>query len=95
MQAYYCFLVRVITIVHLGVYLVNTISIPFIMYKTPFYIWMPMLTMMVSPVLGGTYCMFNRLENYVRVKAGMPTRTDVFESVVYCFEVLIKKIKGE
>lgn len=54
----------------------NLISIPFVVAYEPFYIWMPIITFLVSPLIGGNYCMFNRLENFFRFKAGMPLIED-------------------
>ena len=59
-----------IAIVHMMVIVLNTLAIPCLIYYQPFYIWMPLVTMLVSPVLGGTYCIFNNLENKYRVEAG-------------------------
>jgi hypothetical protein len=42
---------------------------------------MPIITCLVSPVLGGTYCMFNRLENFFRIKADMPLIRDRLEAL--------------
>lgn len=69
---YYRFIANIIATIHIVLYCMNIISIPMLIAYQPFYIWCPMLTFMVSPLLGGSYCMFNRLENYYRAKAGMP-----------------------
>jgi hypothetical protein len=50
----------------------NVAAIPFLIINEPFWIWMPVITVLVSPLITGTYCMFNRLENFYRGKAGMP-----------------------
>ena len=75
MLRYYC-LVKFISIVHLGMIALNIASIPFLVAYEPFYIWMPLITFLVSPLVSGTYCIFNRLENYYRYKAGMPPIVD-------------------
>ena len=49
----------------------NTLAIPAVIYYEPWYIWMPIITMLVSPVLGGTWCIFNQLEDYYRDRAGL------------------------
>ena len=67
---------KVIAVVHLAMIALNLISIPFLIVLEPFYIWMPLITFLVSPLIGGTYCMFNRLENHYRQKAGMPLIQD-------------------
>ena len=75
MSVYY-FLAKFVAFIHLIMIGMNIISVPFLIVTQPFYIWMPIITCLVSPVLGGTYCMFNRLENFFRAKAGMPLITD-------------------
>jgi hypothetical protein len=49
----------------------NFVAIPLLIKYEPFYIWMPLITFLVSPLVGGTYCMLNRLENHFRALAGM------------------------
>ena len=51
--------------------LMNMLSLPLLIYFEPFWIWMPLITILVSPLLGGSYCMFNQLENVYRKKAGL------------------------
>ncbi len=60
-----------IAVIHLLIIGTNLISVPLLLIYQPFYICMPLITMLVSPVLGGTYCMFNRMENFYRIKAGL------------------------
>lgn len=67
---------RLIAFIHLIIMSINFISIPMVIIYEPFWIWMPIITFMVSPVIGGTYCMFNRLENHFRKKALMPLIED-------------------
>lgn len=67
----YKFLANLVFIIHSIMIIVNIISIPFLIVYQPFYIWMPMITVLVSPVLGGTYCIFNNLEDHFRKLAGM------------------------
>ncbi len=62
---------KLVAIIHLMIMILNLISVPFVIAYEPFYIWMPIITFLVSPVIGGTYCLFNRLENHFRAKAGM------------------------
>ena len=76
MQEYYYYFVKAIAGIHMILIFGNILSVPLLVAYTPFYIWMPMVTMLVSPVLGGTYCIFNRLENFYRFKAGMPQIDD-------------------
>jgi len=74
----YYYMAKFVAVAHMGIILLNALAVPFLIWKEPFWIWMPMITMLVSPVLGGTYCMFNRLENHYRFKAGMPLIDDRF-----------------
>ena len=62
---------HITAITHLLIISLNLLSIPFVVAYEPFYIWMPIITFLVSPLVGGSYCMFNRLENYFRYRAGM------------------------
>lgn len=71
MPLLYKYFARFIAFIHVCIILINVVAIPCIIYFEPFWIWMPIITVMVSPVLGGTYCMFNRIENHYRIKAGL------------------------
>lgn len=75
-------MVYIISIIHLLMIFLNLIAIPFLIIYEPFYIWMPIITLLVSPVIGSTYCMFNRLENYFRIKAGMDIIQDRFQAFI-------------
>jgi len=68
----YRLLAHTVAILHLLIIILNFLSIPFVIAYEPFYIWMPVITFLVSPLVGGTYCMYNRLENHFRRKALMP-----------------------
>jgi hypothetical protein len=57
---------------HLFVIVLNLAAVPMLILHEPFWIWMPIITFGVSPLMGGTYCIFNRLENHYRQKAGLP-----------------------
>lgn len=74
------FIAYTIGTIHIIITLVNLVSVPCLLLYTPFYIWMPIITMLVSPVVGGTYCMFNRMENFYRLKAGLPPIHDRWSS---------------
>lgn len=76
---HYYYLAKFVAAVHMIIIGLNTLAIPFLIWKEPFWIWMPLITMLVSPVLGGSFCMFNRLENHYRYKAGMRPIADRFE----------------
>lgn len=81
-------LAHIVAAIHLIMIGVNTVAIPMVILYEPFYIWMPIITFLVSPFLGGVYCIFNRLENDFRRKAGMREITDRIDD-------LIMKIRGE
>lgn len=65
-------LAHITAILHLLIILLNLLAVPFVVAYEPFYIWMPIITFLVSPLVGGCYCMFNRMENHFRELAGMP-----------------------
>lgn len=100
---YYKLIVKLIAILHLSIIALNFISIPLIIINEPFWLAMPLITLLVSPLIGGSYCLFNVLENKYRVKAGLPEINDRTEAFVsdarkaaqeFCKE--IKRIfKGE
>lgn len=81
-MSHYYFMAKFVAGVHLIIIGMNTLAIPFLIWKEPFWIWMPMLTMLSSPLLGGAYCLFNRLENYYRYKAGMRPIEDRFTELL-------------
>lgn len=91
---YYVFLVRVIEILHGLLVVTNTVSIPLLICYQPIYIWAPIISLLGSPVLGGTYCAFNRLENVYRVKAGMPTIYDQMDKLYKLIAKLLSPSKG-
>jgi len=76
MQLGYIFLVKLIAVIHLVLIGLNTAAIPVVIYMEPWYIWAPIVTMLSSPLMGGTNCIFNNIENYFRVKADMPEIED-------------------
>lgn len=71
MHTFYVILVRVISIGHLMLIAANFAAIPFLIVNCPIYIWAPLITTMSSPLMGGPYCIMNRLENEFRHRAGM------------------------
>jgi hypothetical protein len=48
----------------------------------PIYIWLPIISILGSPLLGGSNCYLNRLENKFRMKALMPLIDDRFEDLL-------------
>jgi len=75
-QLLYCILANVTATVHLVLIAMNVLAVPFLIVNEPFWIWAPLITFLVSPFVGGTYCIFNQLENLYRLKAGMPLIKD-------------------
>lgn len=84
-MAYYRSLVRFIAVVHTLVMVMNTVAIPLLIIYEPFWIWMPIITFLVNPMVGGSYCFMNRLENLYREKAGMPLINDRGEEIIKLF----------
>jgi hypothetical protein len=66
------------------------VAIPLLIVYEPFWIWMPMITFLASPYIGGSFCIFNRIENHFRRKAVLPPIEDRFyDFIMY----VINKIK--
>lgn len=78
----YKLMVYLIATVHIILMIINIVSLPLLIIYQPIFVWMPILTLMVSPLLGGTFCMFNDLENHFREKAGMPLIIDRLRSLL-------------
>jgi hypothetical protein len=72
----YRILAHCVAVTHLVIIFLNLLAVPLLIINMPFYIWMPIITLLVNPMIGGAYCMFNRLENYFRFKAFMPPIQD-------------------
>jgi hypothetical protein len=60
-----------VAFVHSVLILGNTLAIPFILYFEPWYIALPLMTFLNSPLLGSRFCILNRLEDIYRRRAGM------------------------
>ena len=80
---YYVCMVRVVTTIHLGFIFGNILSIACLIAYQPFYIWLPIITILSSPLIGGCNCYINRLENRYRIKACMPLIEDRFLQFMY------------
>ena len=87
-QLLFSTLARFIGFIHWIIVIMNFAAIPCLMVYTEWYIWMPMLTVLVSPFLGSSYCLFSRIENIMRIKACMPLTDDKMNTLVK----LVKKI---
>ena len=69
---YYKCIAKLIAVSHLLLILGNLACIVFLVGHQPIYIWLPLLSLMASPIMGGTHCYLNTLENIYREKAGLP-----------------------
>lgn len=76
LQRWWLYLILgIIKITHVVLMALNTISMFYLVIYEPFYIWVPMITILVSPLLGGQYCIFNHIENIYRIKLGLKPRS--------------------
>jgi len=64
---------------HLMIIFGNTLCLAMVIAYEPIWIWLPLLSLLVSPFMGGTHCFMNRLENQYRIKACMPLIKDRLE----------------
>jgi hypothetical protein len=78
---FYVFMANTIAGCHLCLIFGNCICLAMLIGFQPVYIWLPMISLMVSPVIGGSHCFMNRLENHYRLRAGMPLITDRLEEL--------------
>lgn len=53
----------------------NTVSIVFLVAYVPWYVFMPVGTILMSPIVGEERCILNLLENSFRIKGGLPPLT--------------------
>lgn len=74
MQYYSYVMAHVVWAIHQLLIWSNAVSIPFVIINEPFYIWVPIVSVLVSPVLGSIFCIFNQLEDFYRAKAGLPQK---------------------
>lgn len=69
----YLLVSRIIKGFHIFIGVANTIAIPFLLIQTPWYIGIPVVTMLFAPILNEEHsCILTRLENKYRVLAGYP-----------------------
>jgi len=80
-DCYYYYAYKAVAFFHLVIIFLNMVSVPLLIAYQPFYIWIPMISLLASPVIGGTHCIINRLENKFRVKAGVPVMYDRLEEL--------------
>jgi hypothetical protein len=69
-QNFICWLIVHIT--HWGLYFGNIIGIIFIVIYEPWYLVLPLLTILYNPVIGDIYCAYNNIENRYRSALGWP-----------------------
>lgn len=73
-RKFYTVAAHTVNFIHQIMIAMNTLAIPFVIYYQPWYLWMPIITCLVSPILGGTWCLFNQLEDHYRNQAGLPMK---------------------
>lgn len=73
---------KLVSIFHIGLITTNIIAIPLLIIHEPFWIWMPLITVMCSPLFGGVYCPLNRMENYFRRKSGQEQIVDKLTDII-------------
>ena len=78
---FYFWASKLVSIIHLLVILINVLAVPFLIVYQPLYISIPIMTMILSPLNGGTHCWMNQLENEYRIKAGRPQIKDRLEAL--------------
>lgn len=81
-EYFYILMVNLIASIHLALIFGNLLSIALLIAYEPIYIWLPLITLLVSPIIGGSHCWLNRLENIYRMKVCMPLITDRFEEFI-------------
>lgn len=60
-----------VVIGHAVIILLNTLAPFFLAFRTPWYVSVPLITALFSPVIGASYCALNQLENYFRERLGL------------------------
>jgi hypothetical protein len=59
-------------------YLGNLLALGFICLYEPWYIALPLVTIISNPVIGGIHCGYNNLENRYRSRLNWPLIVDNF-----------------
>lgn len=79
---------------HWGLYIGNLVALSYIVAYYPWYIALPMLTILGNPVVGGIQCAFNNLENTYRHKLGWKIiDANFLPAAIEDIKNLIKKFK--
>lgn len=80
-----------IHITHWTLLLTNLTACFFIIIYQPWYIAIPICTLLNNPILGGKFCMLNDLENRLRSKLGWTLiKKDFTETTINDIKRLIK-----
>lgn len=61
----------IVRCVHWVVISANTLALFIVPFTLPWYLWIPLWTLLLSPVLGEDRCILNQLENKCRIKGGL------------------------
>ena len=69
------------------------LSLPFVIIKAPWYIWVPLISWFFNATMGqGWICPYTAVENKIRKKVGMP-QIDAFVKHYYIKPYIRLKIK--
>lgn len=59
-------------ITHLGLYIGNILALFYIVAYEPWYMALPLITLIGNPIIGGIHCAYNNVENFYRGQLGWP-----------------------
>jgi len=80
---------------HWGLYLGNLVALSYVIAYQPWYIALPMLTVLGNPIIGGIQCAYNNLENVYRSKLGWKIVDQNFlPAAIQDIKNIIKKCKA-
>ena len=65
----FLFLAKLTKILHICISIINIISVPLLIINMPIYVWLPIITILFSPLLTGSHCVLNRAEDYFKAKS--------------------------
>ena len=63
---------------HWSLYLINCIAGIWLIIYEPWYVAVPLITILANPLMGGQYCVLNNVENMFRQQLGWPLIKDNF-----------------
>jgi hypothetical protein len=83
-----------VAFVHQFLIWTNTLAIPFLIYYEDWYIALPIIALLYSPLFGSRFCILNRLEDIYRRRAGM--RSYHYDEYIHdeAYKALAEKYKG-